>query len=99
MGNFFTSQATISFSERIMIHVLVGFHTSDPEITLFPTEVKGREAIEVNFRERWLGTLLGGQHGAAVQKEMGVLHMAVNICRFDVKTDVFQEHLTNMRPK
>jgi hypothetical protein len=39
------------------------------------------------------------QHGAAAQKEMGVMQMAVNICRFDGKTGAFQEYLTNMRPK
>jgi len=56
MGNLFTSQATISFSERITLHVLVGFRTSDPEMTLFPMEGKGRDAAEVDSCERWLGT-------------------------------------------
>jgi hypothetical protein len=48
MGNLFTSQATISFSERIVFHVLVGFHNSDPKMTLFPREDTGREAVEVD---------------------------------------------------
>ena len=44
--------------------------------------------------------MLDRQHGAAVQKEMGVTQMAVNICMFDgKKTDVFQEYLTNIRTK
>jgi hypothetical protein len=43
--------------------------------------------------------MLDRQHGAVVQKEMGVTQMAVNICRFDGKPEVFQEYLTTMRPK
>jgi len=43
--------------------------------------------------------MLDRQRGAAVQKEMGVIQMAVNVCRFDGKTDVFHEYSTNTRPK
>jgi hypothetical protein len=33
----------------IMLHVLIGFHISDPEMTRFLREGKGREAAEVDF--------------------------------------------------
>jgi len=56
MGNLFTCQAKISFSERIALRVLVVFHTSDTEMTLFPKEGKGREAAEMAFCEWWMGT-------------------------------------------
>jgi hypothetical protein len=51
MENLFTSQAIISFSERTVLRVLLGFHNSDPKMTLFPRERTGREAVKVDFRE------------------------------------------------
>jgi hypothetical protein len=56
MGNLFTSQATISFPERVVLHVIEGFHTSYPAMTLFPREGKGQGTAEVDLWERWLGT-------------------------------------------
>lgn len=80
--------------------MLVGFHTSDTEMTLFPRGGKVRAAVEVDFCGTGDGHLmLDRQHGAAVQKEMGIIQMAVNTCRFDGKTDVSHEYSTNTRPK
>jgi hypothetical protein len=53
MGNLFTSQATISFSERIVLRVLLGFHSSDPKMSLFAREGTGREAVKISGNGGW----------------------------------------------